>query len=110
MKHSSDKIYEKYKDYDFAYAKPVAKTPHLAQLQAKMGGKSRITMRVDSEVLAVFKAKAEMSGGNYQTMMNDALKQFAQGLALSDVVREAIEKTLKTCLTSRSSGRVKARH
>lgn len=110
MKHSSDKIYEKFKDYDFADAKPVAKTPHLAKLQAHVGGKSRITMRVDNEVLAVFKAKAEMSGGNYQTMMNDALKQFAQGLALSDVVRDVIEKTLKTCLTSRSGGRVKARH
>lgn len=110
MKHSSDKMYEKFKDYDFADAKPVSEIPHLANLQAKTGGKSRITMRVDSDVLAVFKARAEIVGGNYQTMMNDALKQFAQGLALSDVVREAIEKTLKTCLTSRSSGRVKARH
>ena len=110
MKHSSDKIYEKYKDYDFADAKSVVETPHLAHLQSKMGGKSRITMRVDNEVLAVFKAKAEMSGGNYQTMMNDALKQFAQGLTLSDVVRDAVKKTLNSCLTSRSSGHIKARH
>jgi predicted DNA binding CopG/RHH family protein len=30
------------------------------------GGKSRITIRVDNATLAVFKARAEMSGGNYQ--------------------------------------------
>jgi uncharacterized protein (DUF4415 family) len=107
MKRSSDKMYEKFKDYDFADAKPVAETPHLASLQAQAGNKSRITMRVDSDVLAVFKARAEMVGGSYQTMMNEALRQFAQGLALSDVVRDAIEKTLSTCLTNNPAGRSK---
>ena len=107
MKTSSDKVYDKYKDYDFTEAKPVSGTPHLAKLQTEAGGKSRITMRVDNEVLATFKARAEMIGGNYQTMMNDALKQFAQGLKLSDVVREAIHETWETCLTTRSTGRGK---
>lgn len=110
MKHSSDKMYEKFKDYDFADAKQVAHTAHLAKLQAQAGGKSRITMRVDSDILAIFKARAEIVGGNYQTMMNDALKQFAQGLTLSEIVREAIHETLGTCLTSRSSGGVKTRN
>jgi uncharacterized protein (DUF4415 family) len=107
MKASSDKMYEKYKDFDFVDAKPVAETPHLARLQAEAGGKSRITMRVDNDVLATFKARAEMLGGNYQTLMNDALRQFAQGLRLSDVVREAIHETWETCLTTRSTGRGK---
>ena len=107
MKTNSDKMYEKFKEYDFNSAKPVNEMPHLAQLQAEAGGKSRITMRVDNEVLATFKARAEMIGGNYQTMMNDALKQFAQGLKLSDVVREAIHETWETCLTTRSTGRGK---
>lgn len=107
MKTSSDKMHDKYKDFDFTDAKPVNETPHLAKLQADAGGKSRITMRVDSDVLAIFKARAEMIGGNYQTMMNDALKQFAQGLRLSDVVREAIHETWETCLTTRSTGRGK---
>ncbi len=31
-----------------------------------------------------------MSNGNYQTLMNEALRQFAQGMTLSDVVRETI--------------------
>jgi len=107
MKTSSDKIFEKYKDIDFAEVKPVRETPHLAKRQAEAGGKSRITMRVDNDVLATFKVRAEMVGGNYQTLMNEALKQFSQGLKLTDIVREAIHETLETCLTSRSSGRTK---
>jgi len=107
MKASSDKMYDKFKDYDFTDAKSVVETPHLAKLQEEAGGKSRITMRVDNDVLAVFKARAEMVGGNYQTMMNEALKQFAQGLRLTDVVREAIHETLETCLTTHSTGRAK---
>lgn len=107
MKASSDKMYDKYKDYDFTAAKPVTETPHLTKLQIEAGGKSRITMRVDNDVLATFKARAEMFGGNYQTLMNDALKQFAQGLKLSDVVREAIHETWETCLTTRTTGRGK---
>ena len=107
MKANSDKMYDKYKDYDFADAKPVSDTPHLLKLQAEFGGKSRITMRVDNDVLAVFKARAEMSGGNYQTLMNEALRQFSQGLMLRDVVREAIHETWETCLTKRSAGRGK---
>jgi uncharacterized protein (DUF4415 family) len=107
MKANSDKMYDKYKDYDFSDAKPVSETPHLAKLQVETGGKSRITMRVDNDVLATFKARAEMIGGNYQTLMNDALKQFAQGLKLTDVVREAIHETWESCLTTRSTGRGK---
>ena len=107
MKASSDKMYDKYKNYDFSDAKPVAEIPHLVKLQTEAGGKSRITMRVDNDVLATFKARAEMIGGNYQTLMNDALKQFAQGVKLSDVVREAVHDTLETYLTTRSTGRAK---
>ena len=107
MKTSSDKMFDKYKDYDFTDAKSVAETPHIAKLQAEAGGKSRITMRVDNDVLAAFKVRAEMVGGNYQTLMNEALKQFSQGLKLTDVVREAIHETLETCLNTRSTGRAK---
>lgn len=34
------------------------------------GGKSRTTMRVDNTTLAVFKARADVTGGNYQMLMN----------------------------------------
>jgi len=109
MKNNSDKAYTKFKDYDFADAKPVAKTPHLAKLQASVGKKARITMRVDSNVLAVFKARAEIAGGSHQTLMNEALKQFAHGLDLSDIVRDAVRETLDKHLTKRSSRRGKKR-
>lgn len=109
MKASSDKMRDKYKDLDFTNARTVSETPHLAKLQAEAGGKSRITIRVDNDVLATFKARAEAIGGNYQTLMNDALKQFAQGLLLTDVVREAIHETWETCLAKSSTGRGKKR-
>ncbi len=38
-------------------------------------------MRVDNDVLAIFKARAEMVGGNYQTMMNEALTTRTTGRA-----------------------------
>ncbi len=103
MKSSSDKIFEKFKDLDFANAKSVAETPHLAKLQAQSGQKTRITMRIDNETLAVFKARASMVGGSYQTMMNDALRQFAHGLTLSEMVLEAVREGLEKCLTGGST-------
>ncbi len=105
MKASSDKEFERFKNLDFANAKPVAKTAHLHRLQTVSGLKSRITMRVDSDVLAVFRARAELSGGSYQTLMNDALKQFAQGITLAEMLDNSVRKTIDTCLTGRSSGR-----
>jgi uncharacterized protein (DUF4415 family) len=92
MSNNSDPLYDRYAELDFSDAKPVSKIPALARLQAEQGGKSRITMRVDNDTLAIFKARAEISGGNYQTLMNEALRQFAQGLTLADVVRETIRK------------------
>lgn len=94
MSNNSDPLFDRYAEMDFSDAKPVSEIPALAQLQAEQGGKSRITMRVDNDTLAIFKARAEMSGGSYQTLMNDALRQFAQGLTLADVVRETIRKEL----------------
>lgn len=82
------------KEYDFSRANRARDVPHLAKLQAEMTGKSRITMRVDNAVLAAFKARAESSGGSYQTMMNEALKQYALGLSLADVVRETIREEM----------------
>ncbi|WP_232322196.1 BrnA antitoxin family protein [Methylomonas lenta] len=94
MNNNSDPMYERYADMDFADAKPVSQVPALAKLQAQYGNKSRITMRVDSETLAIFKARAEMSGGSYQTLMNEALRQFAHGLTLADMVRDTIKQEL----------------
>lgn len=95
MNANSDPDDDRYADLDFEDAKVVPDVPALAQLQAEQGGKSRITMRVDNATLAVFKARAEMTGGHYQTLMNEALRQVAQGHTLADVVRETIRAELR---------------
>jgi uncharacterized protein (DUF4415 family) len=51
-------------------------------------------MRLDNEVLAIFKARAEMIGGNYQTLINQALRDAAQGVTLAEVVRQTIRQEL----------------
>jgi uncharacterized protein (DUF4415 family) len=94
MSNNSDPAFNQYADMDFSTAKPVKAISALAKLQAAQGGKSRITMRVDNATLAVFKVQAEMTGGSYQTLMNEALAEFAQGRRLADVVRETIKQEL----------------
>lgn len=94
MSNSSDPLFDRYANLDFAGALPVSEVPALAELQAAQGAKSRVTMRLDNDVLAVFKARAEMTGGNYQTLINRALREAAQGITLADVVRAAIKEEL----------------
>jgi hypothetical protein len=53
----------------------------------------RITIRIDNDVLAWFKDQAHhASGGNYQTMINLALRQFIAS------ERESLEETLRRVL------------
>ena len=55
-------------EYDFSKGKrgPVIKTP---------AGKTRITIRLDDDVLAWFKNQVhEAGGGNYQTLINQVLR------------------------------------
>ena len=94
MSNNSDPLFDRYANMDFNDAKPVSAVPALAKLQAEQGGKSRVTMRLDNEVLAIFKARAEMTGGNYQTLINQALRDAAQGLTLVEVVRQTIRQEL----------------
>jgi predicted DNA binding CopG/RHH family protein len=60
------------------------------------GGKTRINIRVDKRTLAAFKERATKMGGNYQTLMNEALEEFLRGATLADVVRETIREELRT--------------
>ena len=93
MNINSDEMYEKFKDDNFAEAKPVSQIPALVQLQAESG--NNITMQVDNDVLVAFMVRAETTGSNYHTMINDALKQFLQGQTLVDVVRQTIQQELR---------------
>jgi len=52
----------------------------LAKLQAReQRNKIRITMWVDEDVVATFRARAAKEGSGYQTEMNRALREAASG-------------------------------
>ena len=74
------------KEYDFSKARrgPAVPMPK---------GKTRITIRLDDEILAWFKAKVEAAGGgNYQSLINAALLEHMKR------VDEPLEKTLRRVL------------
>jgi uncharacterized protein (DUF4415 family) len=53
-------------------------------------GKTRITIRIDTEVLDWFRAEVDQAGGgSYQTLMNDALRNHVEAK------RENLEETLR---------------
>jgi len=56
------------KEYDFRKAKRGAVVPQL--------GKTRITIYIDDDVLQDFRSRADAGGRGYQTMMNEALREY----------------------------------
>jgi uncharacterized protein (DUF4415 family) len=79
------------KEYDFSAAKrgPVVKP-------AK--GKTRVTIRLDNQVLDWFRAQAERAGGgNYQTAINDVLRHYIQqkGEPLESTLRRVLREELR---------------
>ena len=62
-------------EYDFSKAKRAKDIPHLSKLQEENKGKSRITIMLDNEILAVFRAQAKDEGIGYQTLINRTLRQ-----------------------------------
>jgi len=74
------------KEYDFSRTKRGAAVP-------LPKGKTRITIRLDDEVLAWFKDRVEEAGGgNYQSLINAALMEHIRR------VDEPLEKTLRRVL------------
>lgn len=60
------------KEYDFSKANrgPVVPVPP---------GKSRITIRLDDDLIRWFKDQVHAAGGgNYQTLINDALREYME--------------------------------
>jgi uncharacterized protein (DUF4415 family) len=59
-------------------------------------GKTRVTIRLDNDVIEHFLEKVDRAGGgNYQTLINDALREYIQGARLETVVRRAVRKEVK---------------
>ncbi|MCM0081554.1 BrnA antitoxin family protein [Geomonas sp. Red32] len=57
--------------------------------------KTRITIRIDNDILDWFRAKVnEQGGGNYQTMINQALRSCIQEKPLKELIREAVREEL----------------
>ena len=74
------------KEYDFSKAKrgPAVPVPK---------GKTRITIRLDDDVIEWFKAQVEAAGGgNYQSLINTALREHIRS------TEESLEKTLRRVL------------
>jgi uncharacterized protein (DUF4415 family) len=73
-------------EYDFSQAKRGAIDPLPA-------GKTRITIRLDNEILDWFREKVHAAGGgNYQSLINEALCQYIQQQ------HEPLEATLRRVL------------
>ncbi len=77
--------------YDFGKARRGAVVP-------PSGKKVRITIRLDRDVLDWFRTKVEnQGGGNYQTMINDALRAFIghQDHSLEEMLRRVVREEVK---------------
>jgi uncharacterized protein (DUF4415 family) len=59
-------------------------------------GKTRVTIRLDNDVIEHFQNIVDRAGGgNYQTMINAALREYIQGARLEAVVRRAVRKEVE---------------
>ncbi|HUP96259.1 MAG TPA: BrnA antitoxin family protein [Burkholderiales bacterium] len=72
-------------EYDFSKGKREAVVPQK--------GKTRISIFIDNAILDEFRARAEKAGTGYQTMMNEALRNY-----LSEADSAVTEKTLRQVL------------
>ena len=90
-------------EYDFSRAKRATEVPHLNKLREE-SQKTRITLYLDNDVVAEFKAKASEMGTGYQTEINSVLKQYINmgGLsfeALESLVRKIIKDEINQAKT-----------
>lgn len=77
------------KEYNFGNAKRGQIIPQK--------GKSRITIYIDTNVVEEFRARADKAGYGYQTMINEALRQYLEknGKALDEaLIRQVIREEL----------------
>jgi len=61
-------------------------------------GKTRITIRIDTDVLDWFRRQVNVAGGgNYQTLINDVLRRHVDGRdeGLADLLRRVVREELQ---------------
>jgi uncharacterized protein (DUF4415 family) len=79
---------ERYRDIDFSRAKrgPVVRLEP---------GKTKISIRLDNTILEYFRAVVDKAGGgNYQTLINEALLECVHRRSTLDVVRQVVREEL----------------
>jgi uncharacterized protein (DUF4415 family) len=77
-------------EYDFSQGKRGA-IEHTAE------GKTRITIRLDDDLLTWFREQVHLAGGgNYQTLINNALREYVQQRRepLEDILRRVVREEL----------------
>ena len=78
-------------EYDFTKGRRGAVVP-------PSGKKVRITIRLDRDIIEWFRSRAEeQGGGNYQTMLNNALRAYMehQDQPLEEVLRRVVREELQ---------------
>jgi uncharacterized protein (DUF4415 family) len=77
------------REYDFSKARRGPVVPPAP-------GKTRVTIRLDNDVIEHFQKIVDSAGGgNYQSMINAALREYIQGARLEAVVRRAVRKEVE---------------
>ena len=92
-------VAEKYRDIDFSGAKRGATVkPEF--------GKTKISIRLDNTVLEYFRDLVDKAGGgNYQTLINDALLEYVHRRSTLDVLRQVVREELASYAVGRGSDR-----
>lgn len=76
-------------EYDFSQGTRGAIEPTPA-------GKTRITIRLDDDIITWFRQQAEHGGGgNYQTAINQALHEHIERQSLEDLLRRVVREELR---------------
>ena len=92
------------RNYDFSKAKRGAVLP-------TPPGKTRITIRIDDDVLEWFRKQVHAAGGgNYQTMLNRALREYMEGQVepFEDTLRRVLREVLPASRPRRKAAKRRA--
>lgn len=77
-------------EYDFSQGKRGA-------IEPTSEGKTRITIRLDDDILKWFREQVHLAGGgNYQTLINNALREYVQQRRepLEEILRRVVREEL----------------
>jgi uncharacterized protein (DUF4415 family) len=82
--------------YDFSHGK----RGRIAPKEPEPRGKTRITIRLDEDLVDHFMKEADASGGatGYQTLINEALRQHVEGKApkIEETLRRIVREEMRT--------------